>query len=216
MKNVTIIGASGYVGSALLQETLKRDYQVKAIVRHPEKINIENNHLQIIKGNVTDIDEVYQLLNGSETVISAYNPGWQDPHIYDDIVKGYQAIIEGSKRAGVKRLLITGGAGRLYIAPGIRLVDSGEIPPQLLNGVKGQVEVYTKLLLPEKEIDWVFLSPSAILVPGQRTGHFRIGKDDLITDENGESRISIEDFAVAMLNELETPKHHRQGSTVGY
>ena len=166
--------------------------------------------------HVTSVPEVSSLVKGAEAVISAFNPDWKNPNIYNDTLHGYQAIIEGIKLAGVKRLLVVGGAGRLYIAPGLRLVDSGKIPKQLLDGVKGLAEVYTCLLQPEKELDWVFLSPSANLIPGQRTGIFRIGKDDLLTDRNGESRISTEDFAVAMINELEYPKHHREGFTVGY
>lgn len=216
MKQVSIIGASGYVGTAILKEALTRNHEVKAIVRHPAKINVEDHHLEIVKGDVMQKNEVCQLIKGSEAVISAYNPGWQDPDIYNNILRGYHAIIEGVKAAGVKRLLIVGGAGRLYIAPGVRLLDSGDIPSHLLNAVKGQAEVYTRLLKSEKELDWAFLSPSANLVPGQRTGIFRTAKDELIIDENGESRISVEDFAVAMLDELEHPKHHREGFTVGY
>lgn len=216
MKAVTIIGASGYVGTAILREALNRGYRVKAIVRHPGKITIEDNKLEVVRGDVTSVPEVSSLVKGAEAVISAFNPGWKNPNIYNDTLHGYQAIIEGIKLAGVKRLLVVGGAGRLYIAPGLRLVDSGKIPKQLLDGVKGLAEVYTCLLQPEKELDWVFLSPSANLIPGQRTGIFRMGKDDLLTDRNGESRISTEDFAVAMINELEYPKHHREGFTVGY
>ena len=216
MKNVAIIGASGYVGSVLLQEALGRNLHVKAIVRHPEKIPLHDNHLEVVKGDVSHPAEVRKLVEGMDAVISSYNPGWKNPDIYQDTLSGYRSILQGVKEAKINRLLIVGGAGRLYIAPGLLLVDSGEIPEQLLNGVKGLADVYTQLLQPEKELDWVFLSPSASLVPGQRTGIFRIGKDELLTDAKGESHISTEDFAVAMLNELEHPGHHREGFTVGY
>ena len=141
MKAVTIIGASGYVGTAILREALNRGYRVKAIVRHPGKITIEDNKLEVVRGDVTSVPEVSSLVKGAEAVISAFNPGWKNPNIYNDTLHGYQAIIEGIKLAGVKRLLVVGGAGRLYIAPGLRLVDSGKIPKQLLDGVKGLAEV---------------------------------------------------------------------------
>ena len=216
MKNIVIIGASGYVGSALLSEALNRGYRVKAVVRHPENLNIEDDNLEIVKGDVTNSVEVARLAVGMDAVISAYNPGWKDPDIYEHTLQGYKAIIEGVRKSGVKRLLVVGGAGRLYVRPGVRLLDSGEVPEHLLPGIKGLAAVYANYLLPEKELDWVFLSPSASLVPGQRTGIFRIGKDELLTDAKGESHISTEDFAVAMLNELEHPGHHREGFTVGY
>lgn len=113
--------------------------------------------------------------------------------------------------------MIVGRAGRLYISSGIRLLDSGEIPTHLLPGIKkGLAKVYLQLLQPKKEIDWVFFRPDANLQPSQRTGIFRLGKDNLIIDENGENRISVEDYTVAMMNELEHPKHHREAFTIGY
>lgn len=216
MKNIVIIGASGYVGSAILKEALSRGHHVKAVVRHPEKMKVEDNLLQVVRGDINDPEEVRRLVDGMDAVVSAYNPGWKNPDIYRDTLIGYEAILKGVKKSNVKRLLIVGGAGRLYIAPGIRLLDSGEVPKHLLPGVKGLEEVYTRFLLPEKGLDWVFLSPSANLFSGERTGSFRWGKDELLTDGNGESRISVEDYAMAMIDELETGKHHQEGITVGY
>lgn len=216
MKNIALIGASGYVGSALLQEALRREFFVKAIVRHPQRITETDIHLEIIKGDVTDAAMVCYLVEGTEAVISAYNPGWKDPHLYDDLLTGYAAIIEGVKKAGIKRLLVVGGAGRLYLSSGIRLADSEEIPYTLLPGIRGLTEVYERYLLPEKKLDWVFLSPAASLEPGERTRKFRWGKDKLIIDRQGESRISVEDYAYAMFEILEKGTVHRKGLTVGY
>lgn len=110
MKNIVIIGASGYVGSALLSEALNRGYRVKAVVRHPENLNIEDDNLEIVKGDVTNSVEVARLAAGMDAVISAYNPGWKDPDIYEHTLQGYKAIIEGVRKSGVKMLLVVGGA----------------------------------------------------------------------------------------------------------
>ena len=127
----------------------------------------------------------------------------------------YPLIIRSVKEAGVRRLLIVGGAGSLYVAPGVRVMDRG-VPEAFAPGVKGLAEVYYSYLIPEKELDWVFFSPAANLVPGERTRKFRLGKDDLIRSVSGESRISVEDYAVAMIDELEKEMHHRERFTIGY
>ena len=147
---------------------------------------------------------------------SAYNPGWNNPDIYEQTLSVYPRIVEAVKLAGIKRLLVVGGAGSLYVGPDTRLLDSGRIPERLLPGVKALAEVYETVLKPETELDWVFFSPAAELVPGKRTGKFRIGKDELIRDASGKSSISVEDYAVAMIDELEKPVHHRERFTIGY
>ncbi len=216
MKKVVIIGASGFVGSAITNEALNRGYEVTALVRNPEKITISHPNLKVIKADVSDSETVAELTKGFEAVISAYNPGWANPNIYNETLKVYPAILNGVKKAGVKRLLIVGGAGTLFVAPGIRVVDSGAIPEEIMGGVKSLGEFYLDTLMNEKEIDWVFFSPAGTIAPGQRTGKFRLGKDDLITDEKGNSNISVEDYAVAMIDELEVPKHHQERFTIGY
>ena len=124
--------------------------------------------------------------------------------------------MDAAKKSGVKRLLCVGGAGTLFCAPGLRVVDSGAIPDAIMGGVKSLGEFYLNTLMNEKDIDWVFFSPAGTLEPGKRTGQFRLGKDDLIVDENGNSHISVEDYAVAMVDELESPKHHYERFTIGY
>ena len=141
---------------------------------------------------------------GADAVISAFNPGWNNPDIYDETIKVYLTIIDGVKKAGVNRFLMVGGAGSLFIAPGLRLMDSGEVPENILPGVKALGEFYLNFLKKEKEIDWVFFSPAADMRSGVRTGRYRLGKDDMIVDIVGNSHISVEDYAAAMIDELIT------------
>lgn len=216
IKKVVLIGASGFVGSALLKEALNRDFEVTAVVRHPEKINIQNENLRIKKADVSSLEEVYEVCKGADAVLSAYNPGWNNPKIYEETIEVYLTIIDGVKKAGVNRFLMVGGAGSLFIAPGIRLMDSGEVPENLLPGVKALGDFYLNFLMKEKEVDWVFFSPAADMRPGVRSGRYRLGKDDMIVDIVGNSHISVEDYAAAMIDELEYPKHHQERFTIGY
>jgi len=216
MKSVVLIGASGFVGNAILNELLSRGHKVTAVVRNPKKINVTNSKLEIVKTDVSDTNVMVEICKGKEAIISAYNPGWANPDIYEETLRNYPLILEAAKRSGVKRLLCVGGAGTLFCAPGLRVVDSGAIPDAIMDGVKSLGEFYLNTLMNEKTIDWIFFSPAGTLESGKRTGKFRLGKDDLIVDENGISHISVEDYAVAMVDELENPKHHYERFTIGY
>lgn len=216
MKNVVLIGASGFVGTAILNELLNRGHKVTAIVRDAKKMTVSNPNLTIVEADVTDTDALKEAGKEKDAVISAYNPGWKNPHIYEDTLKNYPLIVESAKQAGVKRLLIVGGAGTLFYAPGKMVMDADDVPAQLLPGIKSLGEFYLNTLRKEKDIDWIFLSPAANMTPGKRTAKFRIGKDDLVVDANGDSNISVEDFAVAMVDELEQEKHHKERFTIGY
>lgn len=216
MKNVVLIGASGFVGNAILNELLSRGHKVTAVVRNPEKINVSNSNLEIVKADIADTNAMVGICKGKEAIISAYNPGWTNPDIYEETLRNYPLILEAAKRSGAKRLLCVGGAGTLFCAPGLRVVDSGAIPDAIMGGVKSLGEFYLNTLMNEKDIDWIFFSPAGTLEPGKRIGKFRLGKDDLIIDENGISHISVEDYAVAMVDELENPKHHCERFTIGY
>lgn len=215
-ERIVLIGASGFVGSALLEEALNRGHQVTAVVRNPAKITMTSPNLFVVKADVSSAEMVADVCRGFATVISAFNPGWKNPDIYEDTLRIYSAILKGVKEAGVKRFLCVGGAGSLFIAPGLRLMDSGSVPSVLLSGVRAMGDFYLDILCKEKDIDWVFLSPAADMRPGKRTGKFRVGKDNLIEDERGNSAISVEDYAVAMLDELEKPAHHQERFTIGY
>ena len=211
---IALIGASGMVGSAIRDEALSRGHQVTAIVRNPDKISVKNPSLTVKKGDVLE-GKVDELVRGQDAVISAYNPGWSNPNIADDTIKAYIAIVNGVKKAGVKRLLVVGGAGSLEASPGVQLIDTMQVPDLIRSAILALREVlYT--LRKEQDLDWTFLSPAANFTQGERTGHFRLGKDQVVKDDRGESKISVRDYAVAMVDELEKPQHSRQRFTLAY
>jgi len=211
---IAIIGASGQIGAFIRDEALARGHQVTAIVRHPEKITAQDPRLTIVKANTLK-DKVDELVKGHDAVISAYNPGWSNPDIYNEQIKGYKAIISGVKESGIKRLLVVGGAGTLEVAPGVQLLDTASFPEQVKKGVLATRETL-HMLREEKELEWTFLSPPASIAAGERTGRYRVGKDKLLKNKEGESKISTQDYAVAMLDELEHPQHIRERFTVAY
>jgi len=211
---VAIIGASGQIGAFIRDEALARGHHVTAIVRHPEKITVQDPRLHVMKADILK-GRVDQLVKGHDAVISAYNAGWSNPGIYNEQIEGYGAIISGVKRSGIKRLLVVGGAGSLEIAPGVQVLDRASFSEQAKKGVLATREVL-HMLRKEKELEWTFLSPPTSIKPGERTGHYRVGKDQLLKNEEGESRISTQDYAIAMVDELENPQHIRERFTVAY
>ena len=216
MKNIVLIGASGFVGSAILNEALERGHNVIAVVRHPDRIKTVHQRLTVKQTDASSAYNVAEVCKGADAVISSYNPGWKNPEIARETKMVYKAIIEGVKKAGVKRLLVVGGAASLFVSPGKRLMDAGIIPESFQPAVRALADVYLIDLKAENSIDWVFFSPAGIIEPGLRTGKFRLGKDDLVVNEEGESKISVQDYAVAMIDELEKPAHHRERFTIGY
>jgi putative NADH-flavin reductase len=211
---IALIGATGFVGSAILKEALDRGHEVTAIVRNPDTLAPQAK-LRPMKGDIYNEAEVVRLVAGSDAVISAFNPGWSNPDIYSQQVKGARSIINGVKSSGVKRLLFVGGAGSLEVTPGIQSVDLPSFPTEYKQGALATREAL-KMLGKETGLEWSFLSPSADLFPGQRTGRFRLGTDQLLKNAQGESRISVEDYAMAMIDEVEKPQHIRRRFTVGY
>lgn len=210
---IVLIGASGRVGTLILEEALSRNYDVVALVRNPENIIINDKRLKVIKVDVLH-DDFSSLLSDVDAVISAYNPGWQNPNIYNDFIKGSAAILATSKIAGVKRLLVVGGAGSLEIN-GSQLVDSKDFPEEWKQGALGARD-FLNILKKDKEIKWTFLSPAIMLGPGERTGKYRIGTDSPVFDSKGECKISFADLAVALLDELEKGQFIQKRFTIGY
>ena len=211
---IALIGATGFVGSQILDEALSRGHEVTAIVRRTERLPVRTG-LTAKKADVLDVDGTAKLLAGHEAVIAAYNPDRDVADVYEAMVAGGKAIIAAAKKAGVKRLLVVGGAGSLEIAPGQQVIDQPDFPPEWKAGAGGTRE-FLHLLRAEPDLDWTFLSPAAMLQPGERTGKFRLGDDQLLVDAEGQCRISIQDYAVAMIDELEEPRHIRRRFCVAY
>jgi putative NADH-flavin reductase len=214
---IALIGATGFVGAAILKEALDRGHEVTAIARNPEKINVQNN-LTIVKGDVMDSDNLAKVLKGNDVVVSAYNAGWTNPDLYNEFLKGSRSIREAIKKSGVKRLIVSGGAGSLFVAPGVQIIDTPEFPDEYKPGA-GAARDYLDILKTEDQLDWTFVSPAIEMNPGtphERKGTYRTGLDSPVFDANHRSRISVEDLAVAIIDEVEHPKHIRVRFTVGY
>lgn len=214
---IALIGASGFVGSAILKEALGRGHKVIAIARDSKKIKAENN-LKIVESDVMDSDALAEVLKGNDVVVSAYNAGWTNPNLYDEFIKGSESIQEAVKKSGVKRLIINGGAGSLYVAPGVQLIDTPEFPEAFKAGA-GAARDYLNELKKENQLDWTFISPAIEMNPGtphERKGTYRTGLDNPVFDAEHRSRISVEDLAVAIVDEVENPKHIRVRFTVAY
>ena len=214
---IALIGATGFVGNAVLKEALDRGNEVTAIVRNPEKLSSQKN-LKIVQGDVFDTNHLAEILKGNDVVISAYNAGWTNPDLYDEFMKGSESIQEAVKKSGVKRLIVNGGAGSLFVAPEVQLIDTPEFPDAFKAGA-GAARDYLNILKKEDQLDWTFVSPAIEMNPGTkhgRTGHYRTGLDNPVFDENNHSTISVEDLAVAIVDEAENPKYFRVRFTVGY
>jgi putative NADH-flavin reductase len=215
---IALIGASGFVGSHILKEALDRGHQVTAIVRNPEKITEKHPNLQAKKGDVFNTDEIAKLVSGHDAVISSYNAGWQNPNLYDDFLKGSQAIQEGVKKSGVKRLIVVGGGGSLEIAPGVQLVDTPQFPAEWKSGALAARD-YLNIIRKEDELDWTFFSPAIEMHHGikdGRTGKYRLGMDQPVFDANGASRLSPEDLSIVLVDELDNKKFIRKRFTAAY
>jgi putative NADH-flavin reductase len=208
---VALYGATGKAGSRILQELLGRGHQVTVIVRDPAKIPQPTAGVLVKRDDLSDPDKIAAAVNGSEAVISAYGPPADDP---DAIVGVTQRQVDAIGRGTNTRLLVVGGAGGLFVAPGVALVDSGYLPEAALPIARAHVKVLN--VLRASKIDWTYLAPAAYFSPGERTGKFRLGKDELIANAQQESRISMEDYAIALVDELEQRRHSRQRFSIGY
>jgi uncharacterized protein len=201
---IALVGATGNVGTRLISELTRRGHHVTAIARHPEKLK-KQDAVNPVTGDLQNESALAAVLAGHDVVI----------HSVKFLNTDASKIIAATRMAKVPRLLVVGGAGSLEVGPGLLLVNSPDFPaeykPETLAGVE-----FLNVLRKQKELDWTFLSLSYLFAPGERTGNFRLGKDQLLVAADGQSHISTEDYAIALVDELEEPKHSRQRFTVGY
>jgi putative NADH-flavin reductase len=214
---IALIGATGFVGSNLLREALTRGHQVTAIVRDPAKLSEPHQNLTVVTGDVHEVDELTRQLVGHDVVINSFNAGWANPNLYHDFLQGSKDVEAATVKSGVPRLIAIGGAGSLYIN-GQQLVDGPQFPQEYKAGATAARD-YLNVLKQNDTLDWTFVSPAIEMHQGistGRTGHYRLGLESPVFDENGRSILSGEDLAVVILDEVEQHKHSRQRFTAAY
>ncbi|HEY4935833.1 MAG TPA: NAD(P)-dependent oxidoreductase [Puia sp.] len=211
---LALIGANGKIGSRILEEALSRGHSVTGIARNPD-FSFKKERLTWVKTDALNTDALATAIKGNDAVISAFGIDWHKPETYHQFSDIAQSVINAAKKAGVKRVINVGGAGSLEVAPGLQLVDTVSFPEGWRKGADEQrksLEAFRR----EKDLDWTFFSPAATIEPGPRTGKFRIGKDNPVFDEKGNSSISYDDYAAALIDELERPRFIKQRFTIGY
>ncbi len=214
--NLAVIGATGYVGDAVVRELAARGHNITAFARNPAKILAAAN-VRAVAADVTAADFAAQLA-GFDAVVSAFNPGWTNPHIARDFRAGYAAILAAAKAAQVPYLLAVGGAGSLYVAPGVQLIDTPAFPQEIYDGANAARELLRDLQARD-DLNWSFISPPARLgaeagFSEERTGKYRLGQDDLLLDGDTPAGISVADLAIAIADDVEQKAHLRQRFTV--
>ena len=211
---IALFGANGTIGQRIAQEALNRGHKVTAIVRDPASVQVTQPNLTVVQGDVLDPASVAQAVTGQDVVVSAIGPKRDGSSKPDFLVNVANSLIEGLTSAGVSRLFIVGGAGSLEVAPGLQLVDSPQFNPAWRPTAlahRNALEVYKA-----SNLDWTYFSPADHIAPGERTGKYRLGTDQLVTDKNGQSYISAEDYAVALVDEMEKPQFIRRRFTAAY
>ena len=211
---IAIIGAAGNIGQRITNEALQRNHEVTAIVRNPEKVKITNANLKVVKGDVDDTKTLAEQLKGFDAVVSSIGPPHDGSVPASVINVAARSVLEAFKESGAKRLLVVGGAGSLKIPTGEDLVDTPSFP-----AIYKEVALHHREVLKEirkSDANWTYFSPAGLILPGERTGKFRVDTENLVIDDKGESFISIEDYAVAMIDEIENPKFERNRFTAGY
>ncbi|HEY9165989.1 MAG TPA: NAD(P)-dependent oxidoreductase [Candidatus Kryptonia bacterium] len=209
--NIALFAASGKIGSKIMSEALRRGHKVTAIVRNPAKITSSKDNLVIKQGNVLNAQEVASLARGHDAVVSAYGPNGRAQELVDVA----HSLLEGVKMSGVKRLIMVGGAGSLEVSSGKQLMDTPQFPAAAKPYAVAHRDAMAVFRM-ERDLQWTFVSPSAQVEPGEKKGSYRTSDDRLLTDEQGKSTISTEDYAAALVDELEHPQHIRRRFTVGY
>ncbi|MDR2224308.1 MAG: NAD(P)H-binding protein [Flavobacteriaceae bacterium] len=218
MKNIVLIGATGYVGSAILNELIHRQLNVTIVARNISTI-ATNPLVTKVALDITNHAELAKVITGADVVISAFNAGWTNPNLYNDFTTGAQAIHQAVKEAKVPRLIVIGGAGTLYVTPNLQLVDTPEFPEFIKPGATAVRDYFEHTLSKEESFAWTYFSPAIEMNPnnpGERTGHYRIGLSSPVFDCDNRSRISVEDVAVAIADEIENEQFLNRQFTIGY
>lgn len=200
---IALVGASGNVGKRITAEAVNRGHTVTAIARNVADLAAAKG-VSPAKADVT-ADSTASALSGHDCVVLSVRFQGLD----------FERVLNTVRKSGVPRLLVVGGAASLEVKPGLALIDTPDFPDFIKPEAEPARQALNRLRK-ETEIDWVFLSPSVFFEAGERTGKFRLGGDELLTAADGKSHISYEDYAIALLDEIETPKHHRARFTVGY
>ena len=217
MKKVAVIGATGFVGTQVVKELANRGYFVNALARNTSKIE-ESENVKAIAVDVYNTSELSEILKGNDAVISAFNPGWTNPNIFEDFLKGAESIEKAVEESGVKRFITVGGAGSLYIAENLQLIDTPEFPAEIKPGAEAARQ-YLEIIKKNENLDWTFFSPAIEMhqgTAGVRKGTYRTALENPVFDENGRSVLSVEDVAVALVDELENGKFVKQRFTAAY
>ncbi|MGE5603961.1 MAG: NAD(P)-dependent oxidoreductase [Nitrososphaerales archaeon] len=213
MAHIVVFGATGSIGRQIVREAQARGHEVTAVVRDPAKLGARPARRQVIRGDVLNPADVLAAAAGHDAVISAVGPGPdQDPQM---LVEAARSLLDALPRAGVRRLIVVGGAGSLEVAPGVQLLDTPEFPEEwkpLARAHRDALAVYRQ----NEDLEWTYISPAGFIAAGPRTGHYRTAGDQLLRDSQGKSSITIDDFAIAVIDELEHPQHVRQRFTAAY
>lgn len=217
MKKVAVIGATGFVGTQVVKELANRGYSVNALARNTSKIK-ESENVKAVTADIYNTAELSEILKGNDAVISAFNPGWTNPNIFEDFLKGATGIEKAVEESGVKRFITVGGAGSLYIAEGLQLIDTPEFPAEIKPGAEAARQ-YLEMITKNENLDWTFFSPAIEMhqgTAGIRKGTYRTALENPVFDESGRSVLSVEDVAVALVDELENNQFVKQRFTAAY
>ena len=217
MKKVAVIGATGFVGTQVVKELANRGYFVNALARNTSKIE-ESENVKAVTADIYNTAELSEILKGNDAVISAFNPGWTNPNIFEDFLKGAESIEKAVEESGVKRFITVGGAGSLYIAENLQLIDTPEFPAEIKPGAEAARQ-YLEMIKKNENLDWTFFSPAIEMhqgTAGVRKGTYRTALENPVFDESGRSILSVEDVAVALVDELENNQFVRQRFTAAY
>lgn len=218
---VVLLAATGRAGSTILSELVSRGHEVTAVARNLDKLPADlPPSVHRVRDDLSDADRIAKIIAGADAVVSAYGPSSADPRYTTDVsytdqlVDVTKRLIAAVAEAGAPRLVVVGGAGSLFFSPGVTVLDSGYWPAPYVPIATSHTKAFAQLRA--SDINWTYFSPPMMIQPGERTGKFRLGGDDIVKDADGKNHVSFEDYAVALVDELEKPTRERARFTIGY